>query len=468
MKRGVLTTLLLTLFHIIGVSQGVAKPGNVVEYVLPAEDNKTGQFYIGRFDMGTYEISCNVSGIHANSRGWKIAISKNWGVSAGNPQMLVIYNYIGGIFYAQNTNEGHFDLWWDSNFTVESQQWTPFLKVEYQQGLVDYKATEPARTSATELLSPLTYYGSSIGINNKAPRNYLEIDNGFSFHSSDYKVIGLGYSISNKSMLDGYVGEMRWDPKTGGYSINTSATAVKTGDVATFTNRLTINSTGNIGIGTNDPLAKLHVKNGDNSYGVILAQANESNFQLYTKTLTTQPTSVESFRLGLKYGSDENNSFISFYRGGGTSGGFLGLSTNGVERFRITTDGKVGIGTGNPKNALDVVGTIRATEIKVEAAPWPDYVFEDNYQLKSLNDIKAYIKEHKHLPDVPSAEMMAKEGVNLGEVNKLLMQKIEELTLYVIDLEEKNAAQESQLSQIQQLQADLDLLKKMVLTQLNK
>jgi hypothetical protein len=380
MKRGVFIALLLTLFHIIGVSQGVAKPGNVIEYVLPAEDNKTGQFYIGQFTTGTYEISCNVSGIHANYRGWKIAISKNWSIS-DIPKLMSIYNYIGGSFYVQNLNDDRFDLWWDSNSSVASQLWTPFLKVEYQQGFINYTATEPARTAATELLSPLTY-----------------------------------------------------------------------------------NSSGNIGIGTNNPLAKLHVNNGDNSCGAILAQANESNFQLYTKTLTTQPTSVESFRLGLKYGSDENNSFISFYRGGGTSGGFVGLSTNGIERFRITTDGKVGIGTANPKNALDVVGTIRAKEIKVEAAPWPDYVFADDYPLKELSEVEQYIDANKHLPDVPSAETMDQQGINLGEMNRILLKKVEELTLYCINQNKTMAENEKLMDkkdlEMQQVKGEIDSLKK--------
>ncbi|MCW3789219.1 hypothetical protein [Plebeiibacterium sediminum] len=84
------------------------------------------------------------------------------------------------------------------------------------------------------------------------------------------------------------------------------------------------------------------------------------------------------------------------------------------------------------KGGLTTNGIIKAPEIKVEAQT-ADFVFADNYQLKSLTDVEAYIKEHKHLPEIPSAKDMGASGVNLSEMNKLLLQKIEELTLYAID-----------------------------------
>ena len=96
----------------------------------------------------------------------------------------------------------------------------------------------------------------------------------------------------------------------------------------------------------------------------------------------------------------------------------------------------VGIGTSSPDYMLDVNGTIRATEIKVQAQT-ADFVFDDDYKLKDLREIEAFIEKHKHLPDVPSAKEMSDEGVNLAEINKLLLQKIEEMTLYQIQLLER-------------------------------
>ncbi|MGJ1421063.1 hypothetical protein ACR79T_15695 [Sphingobacterium spiritivorum] len=97
------------------------------------------------------------------------------------------------------------------------------------------------------------------------------------------------------------------------------------------------------------------------------------------------------------------------------------------------SNGNLGIGTTTPREKLSVNGNIRAKEIKVETANWPDYVFEEEYRLTPLPDIEAFIKTNKHLPDIPKAEVAEKEGISLGEMNKLLLKKVEELTLYLIE-----------------------------------
>ncbi|WP_425235511.1 hypothetical protein [Ulvibacterium sp.] len=215
----------------------------------------------------------------------------------------------------------------------------------------------------------------------------------------------------------------------------TSFTHIDVGNVYATGN---IIATGNLGIGTTTPGAKLHVNNGDNSYGTILANADESSFSLYAKTLTTSPNFVESFRLGLKYASHEDNGYISFYRGGGTGGGFLGLSTSGLERIRIASNGDVGIGTSAPDDKLTVKGRIHAEEVKVDlSVPGPDYVFKEGYDLKSLKEVQEHIRENGHLPNIPSAAEMEENGVELGIMNMKLLEKIEELTLYTIAQEKR-------------------------------
>ena len=102
--------------------------------------------------------------------------------------------------------------------------------------------------------------------------------------------------------------------------------------------------------------------------------------------------------------------------------------------MKIDGNGNVGIGNPNPDAKLAVSGQVHAQEVKVSiTVPGPDYVFDKEYKLTSLEDIKTYIDQNKHLPEVPSATEVEKNGVNLGEMNALLLKKIEELTLYVIE-----------------------------------
>ncbi|MDC6390952.1 malectin [Maribacter sp. PR1] len=112
--------------------------------------------------------------------------------------------------------------------------------------------------------------------------------------------------------------------------------------------------------------------------------------------------------------------------------------------------GNIGIGITNPgTDKLAVNGNIRAKEVKVETANWPDYVFEKDYPLLSLIEIQKFIEQHGHLPNVPSAKEIESNGQNLGEVNRLLLEKVEELTLYSIKLQ-KELYNQSKVNQSQQ------------------
>ena len=94
--------------------------------------------------------------------------------------------------------------------------------------------------------------------------------------------------------------------------------------------------------------------------------------------------------------------------------------------------GNVGIGTSLPTHKLSVNGTIRSKEVIVEMANWPDYVFASDYKLPHLHEVEKHIIENKHLPNIPKASEIEDGGLYLGDVQKKMMEKIEELTLYII------------------------------------
>ncbi|MFQ6599578.1 hypothetical protein [Flavobacterium sp. C3NV] len=103
-------------------------------------------------------------------------------------------------------------------------------------------------------------------------------------------------------------------------------------------------------------------------------------------------------------------------------------------RLHINGDGNVGIGKIDPTNKLDVNGTIHSKEVKVDMLGWSDFVFKKEYNLPTLADVEKHINEKGHLENIPSEEEVLKNGINLGEMNAKLLQKIEEMTLYMIEM----------------------------------
>lgn len=118
-----------------------------------------------------------------------------------------------------------------------------------------------------------------------------------------------------------------------------------------------------------------------------------------------------------------------------------------VSQFVVS--GNVGIGIINSPAKLAVNGDILAKEVRVKNnISVPDYVFESDYELPTLADVDAYVKKHKHLPEIPSASDIEKDGLDLAEMNLLLLKKVEELTLHLIDVKKENEEQENQIKQL--------------------
>lgn len=114
--------------------------------------------------------------------------------------------------------------------------------------------------------------------------------------------------------------------------------------------------------------------------------------------------------------------------------------TVGGDRVRLKTNGDI-IAQGSARLGsgfyCDASGNLKVKSLRVTLTDWPDYVFDDGYRLALLGEVESYINENGHLPQMPSAAEVEENGVDMGEMNRLLMQKVEELTLYVIDLQKQ-------------------------------
>lgn len=222
--------------------------------------------------------------------------------------------------------------------------------------------------------------------------------------------------------------------------------------------RMHITATGNVGIGNGDPRALFDVLTPvTNATTSVLGRMPEGDpgggTYLGVQAYNTNPAGSISFALEHKfYGS--LNSAINFHRGGNTNGGFISFSTStGTERMRIDAIGNVGIGTTTTGGyKLAVEGTIGARKLKITQETWSDFVFDPGYHLQPLPELENYVKTNRHLPDVPSAEKVAKEGLDVGEMNKVLLLKVEELTLHLIE----------EHKQVEALKKEMEVLKKAV------
>jgi hypothetical protein len=196
-------------------------------------------------------------------------------------------------------------------------------------------------------------------------------------------------------------------------------------------------SGGNVGIGTVNPenaegwMKVLEVKGGAHSKSLVSTNSVISG--------------LWSHELGY-YGAPA----------GGISGTYTNhpftFITNKVSRMTITNDGRVGIGVAAPPSdfQLAVAGKVIADELKVKphASGWPDYVFKPGYQLMPLSKIESFIREKGHLPEMPRAAEVAKDGVELGGNQALLLKKIEELTLHLIQMEKRMNEQDKEIKQL--------------------
>lgn len=276
----------------------------------------------------------------------------------------------------------------------------------------------------------------------------------------------------------------------------------------------TFPSSGNVGIGTTSPGSKLEIKSSGNNTEVLkwvasdgssmghiyedgsgnpyftLANASGTenivlhgadNGNSYFNTGgnfgigTTSPLQLLHVAGNIGIGTDASSKAITFYGSNywhvDNTGSDLRISRGATpgyaELVRFTSNG-VAIGTTSTHGyKFAVNGDALFTKVKVLSyGSWPDYVFLRNYKLRPLKDLESYIKENNHLPEVPSASEVEKNGLDLGDNQASLLKKIEELTLYIIDQDKKLDlqnkqinAQQKQITELLELKKDLENIK---------
>jgi hypothetical protein len=214
---------------------------------------------------------------------------------------------------------------------------------------------------------------------------------------------------------------------------STSDIAFGYGRSAAFTERVRIKGDGTVGIGTTTPSTKLQIIGGVDAgfatHGYIqLGPTNGGNLVIDNNEILARNNGLET---DMWIQQDDGNLLLC---GLGLGGVGIGVSTG------------AGLATGH---ALSVHGKIIAEELRIQSyATWPDYVFEKEYQLISRVDLREAINVNKHLPGIPSAKVVEEEGLLVGDMQKRMMEKIEELTLYILELNDKSMQQQAEIDKL--------------------
>lgn len=292
----------------------------------------------------------------------------------------------------------------------------------------------------------------NIGVGTSSPESKVQINTGNVTNIGLRKELGLyvsggGYAGNVQQIGFGYGQDLLNVPASIGHIVTAASGNTKgalffaTRNVTTDNapvERMRIDAEGNVGIGTTAPATRLDVQvdanrrfrvsdvSGTQPYdfvtgGTAITLSRPSDGAMANGIYTYSNTTKDNMAIG----SRSDLVFLA-----GSSG--IGYQT---ERMRILEDGNVGIGITTPSEKLSVNGNIKAKKIIVSQTGWADHVFNDDYQLKPLQEVASFIKMNKRLPEVPSAKEVAEKGVSLGDTQALLLKKVEELTLYLIKMQ---------------------------------
>ncbi len=312
--------------------------------------------------------------------------------------------------------------------------------------------------SSTSMIGPLINDKNNslmIGFNSTVPTLFV----GPSPNAQSSGNVGIGISDPTQKLdIDGNI-RLRNNAIIGTWSSN--SLTFNTNSAA----QMTIAATGQIGVGTTTPTQKLDIDGNIRLRNDGIIGTWSSNSLTFNTNSTARMTIAPTGLIGVgtsipteKLDVDGNIRLRNNSAIGTWSSNSLTFNTNSTARMTIAANGNVGIGVATPEYKLHIAGDakfdsqvfinsgglyvngeVKAKKYLATISPFPDYVFEPGYKLLTLAEVENFINENGHLPEIPNAANVEKNGVELGEMNALLLKKIEELTLYLIEQDKKIA-----------------------------
>jgi hypothetical protein len=390
---------------------------------------------------------------------FKINTNGNVGINAPNPTAKFEVNLLNNNGWAGNSKAARF-LSPDNNFFMDLNTYV------VESGNVGYQFS-PNNTTGMCITTE-----GKVGINESNPTLKFQVNGG------DGLALGLGGSGTG----EGFGSRRSEGENRFGLDF-----------YAAFEKRMSITQGGYVGIGTASPERKLHLAGGnlrlDRGFAIEFGRQLDQYSAEPTMMWDDPTNSRLIIRPGggwangefsdvgkmevwgevllnsgttpiLRFGDAGSGEYISCSRFGSAysyhNSFGLDFSTAFQKRLSITQGGKVGIGINNPDQMpgnylLYVAQGIMTEKVKValrSTGDWADYVFADGYQLRSLEEVEQFVKENKHLPGVPSAEEVHQSGIDVAAMDAKLLEKIEELTLYMIELKKENQALRQEVEEI--------------------
>ncbi len=405
---------------LVGLNQGTASNAYGMYAISNGSGaNKYGSYSIATADGGTVDVNTGTYG-EASSAATNVGV---WGVATGGLASTATYGVYGkatgtfgsiysGYFEGAAKVTNYFVVGDSANVNktlVVGSAKRPNAYEFAVTGGADAYFDDKLSVQTTTATASLNVKGSSETILMEGTTPYMKLIDG----------------TSQASFMQANGNDMR----IGTLSGNTAGKIVFRFN---GTNKNAMDVNGNLGLGTISPSALLHLK-GSNE--VLKIEGTDANIGFYSSG--TQKAFIQRSGDNLKIASNAGN--IIF-----------GNNITG-DQLWILSDGRIGIGTSTPKTGckLSVEGKIACRELKVETATWPDYVFENNYKLLPLPELENFISTNNHLPGIPSATELEQDGISVGDMQNKLMQKVEELTLYVIELQKQNTALAQKVSQLE-------------------